>query len=90
MNPQFHPGQEVVCTKKDNWTTVYGPETVRNGPEYNQVVTISEIRKTPDWEFLVFVEFGPRWGYSSRHFSPVLSREDLVVALDEICEVVLV
>lgn len=84
-------GQQVVCTKKDNWVTVYGVDPVRVGPQFNEIVTIKDIRIDQDggWVFLVFEEYESKYGYSSRHFQLVLSQEDLAEALDnvEICEV---
>lgn len=85
------PGQQVVCTKKDNWVTVYGQDQIRVGPHFNEIVTIEDIRIDQDggWVFLVLGEYGSKYGYSSRHFEPLLSLEDLAEALDnvEICEV---
>ena len=79
-------GQQVVCIKKDNWITVYGQETTRNGPKFNEIVTIDRIVSDQKWTFLVFEEYDSKTGYEARHFQPVPNIQTIIQEL-EICEV---
>lgn len=87
----MNPGQEVVCIKKGPWVTVYGPDPIRTGPEFNEIVTVKKQHKDSDgaWEFLTFEEYPENQGYSSSRFRPVFSQEDIANAIEniEICEV---
>lgn len=86
---RFKPGQEVVCTKKDNWS---GPVDAPEGPKYNEVVTVHAYR--PYGEFVILNEYrdggadDDNYAYHEKHFEPVITTEELNEALADVPETI--
>lgn len=74
---RFKVGQEVVCTKRDEWTP--GPL----GPKFNEVVTVIGYNPHYPWGAVLSEYSTIYWGFHEMWFEPLADISELVEILNE-------